>query len=289
VSELEPGYEYGEEELGEQFTPPASDLAAWADAEPAPGSSVTSRFFHPNGEPRDEPLLKSSDAYLALLDARGELQAPSGPQAPDATVAYDPGPGDQWTAEQDLVSYVDALQRQQQMESDRALFERVGELGKRVDVDDVDALSRVAGQVHQQVSSWWQEQLAAGATVRQGEATFASSEFQGFVDGLIEQSLQHEAYRHATRNTATRRALDADWERQSIEHSFGGPPPRPIWIKYPGLQKMASAMAGYAQRQAERDAQLQSILDEHRAHAVQTKAARDAAYEATKTRRIINR
>jgi hypothetical protein len=175
------------------------------------------------------------------------------------------------------------------MESDRALFERVALHGKQVDVEDVDALGRVASQVHSQVLGWQQSQLAAGASIRQLEQVFAGAEFQSFVDSLIGDALQHEAYRHATRNTATRRALDADWERQSIEHSFGGPPPRPIWMKYPGLQKMGRAMFDYAARVQEQREQLAAIQREHRAYAAATKAERERAYEATKTRRLINR
>jgi hypothetical protein len=285
MGELE--YDGGYGEGG--FVPDASDLTQWSEATPVPASRtpVSDRFWAKDGSPVENPELKSDDAYIALLEAQGALQAPSGPPAPDATLYADPGPGDQWTAEQDLVSYVGALQQQQRMESDQALYERVAMHGRQVDVADPDALGRVAGQVHSQVLSWQQSQLAQGASIRQLEQVFAGAEFQGFVDGLIETFLKDEAYRVATRHTAVRKWIDADWQRQSIEHEmFNGPPPKAVWQRHPSLVRMLDNMRAAAARRAEWDEGVKAIMDSHRRHAELTRAVSDAEYERTKTRKI---
>jgi hypothetical protein len=287
MGELEPEYEPGPE-----FTPSASDLTAWSEATPVQSRTpVTDRFFAADGSPLETPELRTDAGFLAFYEGVGrEQEAAESLRGPSALEVYDQGPRDEQEAYNDFVASSQAAQAHNAAVFNQEILSRVQEAGKAAGVRDESALQEVAGDALAAIAQWSQSQLAFGASGRQVWSMMAEPAFGAWLDERIGEGLQQASYDAAVANTQMRKWAARNWEQQRIGFELGtqGPPQTPF-DRHPGLRRMWANMQAAAERQADRNAALQGILDEHRAHAVQTKAARDAEFERTRTRRIVNR
>jgi hypothetical protein len=267
----EPLDEFGEPES--EFFAEAFDPTLYEHASPPPGSppgTVTGRFFNADGSVKEQPDFESSsDAFVSFYGAQqAEQEASVAPAGPDASAFPDPGPRGEHVAAQEFMASVDASMRAAELESERALQERVARAGAApgIRVSDPVALAAVAEQVQAQIGAWWSGELAKGASLAQGEAAVASPQFQAWLDERIADGLAEAAYERVTSRTKMRRHSDGAWKAAELEERLGGEPAKPLLDKYPGLAKMAARMSAYASRQGEQ----REVLALQRA---QTKAA----------------
>jgi hypothetical protein len=256
VSEFEPeGGDFGElggEEAGEFLVEPF-DVTQLENATPVRGrplGEVTSRFFAPDGTPLEAPAIQTVAGFLSQLDQDSEQEAQV-PWVPDATSVEDPGAAGPDVAGADLAVGFEAWVAEEERANEARLVDRVGELGARKEfgVRDPAALEAAAAAVSAEVDSWWRQELARGATARQGAELFQSPEYAGWVDGLISERLREARYLSVTRTTSM-----AKWRDAALAEGAEMPIDR-----HPSLQRMAVAWEGASRRQAAQQAALAAI------------------------------
>jgi hypothetical protein len=258
----------------EEFVEPAADLTEWRDADAVPSSSnlapgaVSSRFFDERGEPRQVPELRTEAGFLAFYEGVGrEQEAAEALRGPDASQTFDQGPSSEQEAYGDWMAQTSAAQAHNAAVFEAEILSRVTEAAREANVRDEQALQQVAADALQSIAEWSQHQLALGASGRQVWSMMSEPSFGAWLDERIGEGLQQAAFDERMANTGTRRWLLRNMEQQRIGFELGtqGPPQTP-YERHPGLAKMAAAMAGYAQRQAERDAAMAAIKARSRSY-----------------------
>jgi hypothetical protein len=273
VSELEsePGFEGlgGEPELGEEFTPEATDLEALersGSRNLGPGA-VSSRFFDEQGRPRQTLELRS-DAAVDAVNARQDeaLVEQAEAAGPSALEAFDPGPASEQESWADQEAQSQAASYQAAQENQAALAARVAAAGRARDVTDAGMLGQVVAGVQEAVNGWLTSQYASGASSRQVAAAVQEWPFQEWLDGAIAERLQDAAYFEATKRTGLRRHAERSWAAQVVDHELGlRGPPQSIVEKYPSLLRMGERMAERSARLQESREQLAAIQAASRA------------------------
>jgi hypothetical protein len=267
VSELE-----FEAEPEPVFVDEATDVTQLQSSEPANKGphAVSDRFFHPDGTPRELVELRSDaavEAGWAEHERQAALEPPAGPSALEVA---DAGP----SSEQEYWGDVQAQQQAQayaaQQEAQQALYARVTHAGaaRDVGVTDAAALEQAARAVSEQVGQWVTRQYAQGASSRQVADAAQGYEWQQWLDEAIAAELSQARYERLTEHTAMRRQQRASWEAQRVDYELGlRGPPLGAMDKFPGLQRMASAMQARAGRLAEQRQALDAIVARNRAEA----------------------